>query len=238
MRSFITATVLVLSIGPALPLPAQEPVAPKPQPPTWQVTLAPRFGVFLPDKGMGAGEVQGATLTMTRSPTAGLDIELRTPVRWLSIRAIAETSVGSRLSERAVTTDKCTTVCERTTEETAIGESSVVTLVGDALVRPWSGARLQPFVFSGGGLKRYDITHGNRLLAGGQESAFTFHFGAGLDVPVGPIVLSFEAADYVSLLHAAVRPEIGSIFIDVPAEQTETLKHDYFLTLGVRLFPH
>jgi hypothetical protein len=236
MRSLVTTTFLILSLAPAMPLLAQEPTAPKPR--TWQVTLAPRFGMFLPDKGMGESEAEGATLTMTRSPTAGLDIELRTPVPWLAFRAIAETSVGSRLSERAVTTDRCATACQRITEETPIGESSVVTLVGDALVRPWSTARLQPFLFGGGGLKRYDITHGNRLLAGGQESAFTFHFGGGLDVPFGPIVLSFEAADYVSLLHAAVRPATGSIFIDVPAEEIATLKHDYFLTLGVRLFPH
>jgi hypothetical protein len=237
MRSFITTTVLLLSSALAPPLAAQEPAAPKPS--TWRVTLAPRFGMFLPDKGMGAGEAQGATLTMTRSPTAGLDVELRTPVRWLSMRAIAETSVGSRLSERAVTADAaCSRSCDRITQETAVGESSVVTLVGDALIRPWTDSRFQPFAFGGAGVKRYDITHGNQLLAGGQETALTFHFGGGLDVPVGPIVLSFEAADYVSLLHAAVQPSAGSIFIDVPATETGVLKHDYFLTLGVRLFPH
>jgi hypothetical protein len=236
MRSFITTTALIMSTGFAAPLLAQE--TPAPKPPTWQVTLAPRFGMFLPDKGMGESEVAGATLTMTRSPTAGLDVELRTPVRWLALRAIAETSVGSRLSERAVSEDAgCAGACQRTTEE-AIGESSVVTLVGDALVRPWTDGRFQPFLFGGAGVKRYDVTHGSRMLAGGQESALTFHFGGGLDVPFGPIVLSFEAADYLSLLHAQVRPASGSIFIDLPADETGTLKHDYFFTLGVRLFPH
>jgi hypothetical protein len=240
MRSVITTAVLILTAAGVSPVLAQEP--PQPKPPTWRVTLAPRFGVFMPDKGMGESEAEGSTLTMTASPSAGLDIELRTPARWLSLRAIAETSVGSRLAERGLAADaaSCTAACdERADELTPIGESSVLTLVADALVRPWTEGLFQPFLFSGAGVKRYDLTHANRLLDGGQESAFTFHFGGGLDVPMGPIVLSFEAADYVSLLHAELRPGTGSVFIDTPpSDGSGTPKHDFFLTLGIRLFPY
>jgi hypothetical protein len=108
------------------------------------------------------------------------------------------------------------------------------------MFRPWSDTdgHFQPFAFLGGGLKRYDLTHGNRYLVGGQASAFTLHFGAGIEVPVGPVHLSFEAADYMSLLNTAVQ-STRPIFIapTQPEARDGTLKHDFFLTLGVRLFP-
>lgn len=239
--SFLTSGIQILALTVPLALSAQDTQTSGAA--KWQVTIAPRFGVFLPNRDMGGTEAEAAALTMTSSPTAGLDVELRTPVRWLSVRAIAETSVGSRLAERgAATTDhpgSCTADCDRNLI-TKVGESSVLTLVTDAVVRPGRGARrFQPMVFAGAGIKRYDLTLGNRYVAGGQESAFTFHFGGGLDIPVGPISLSFEAADYVSRLRSTIRPISTSVFVDEPqaARGGGTLKHDFFLTLGVRLFP-
>jgi len=209
--------------------------------PPWQVTIAPRFGVFLPNRDMGAAD--GISVTMTTSPTAGLDVEVRTPVRWLSMRAIAETSVGSRLAERGTSTrnsDGCTDCMRDPDVLTHVGESSVLTLVADAVVRPRvGGGRILPMAFAGAGVKRYDLTNAHRYVVGGQESAFTFHYGAGIDIPVGPIALSLEAADYVSVLGSAVRPVSTSIFIETPPPPPGPgmVKHDFFLTLGVRLFP-
>jgi hypothetical protein len=215
--------------------------APRPAP-TWQVTIAPRFGVFLPNRDMGAAD--GISVTMTTSPTAGLDVEVRTPVRWLSMRAIAETSVGSRLAERGGAPpngDGCTGDCVRDPDAlTNVGESSVLTFVADAVVRPRIGrARILPMAFAGAGVKRYDLTNAHRYVAGGQESAFTFHYGGGIDIPLGPIALSLEAADYVSVLGSAVRPVSTSVFIETPPPPPGPgmVKHDFFLTLGVRLFP-
>ena len=159
------------------------------------------------------------------------------------MRAIAETSVGSRLAERggSVEGDSCTGDCVRDPDAlTHVGESSVLTFVADAVVRPWAGwGRIRPMFFAGGGLKRYDLTNSNRYVAGGQESAFTFHYGGGIDIPLGPIALSVEAADYVSTLHSSVRPVSTSIFIETPPPPPgpAMVKHDFFLTLGVRLFP-
>jgi hypothetical protein len=239
-KSFLSIGIPILMLAMPLSLGAQEP------PPAaragWQVTIAPRFGVFLPNRDMG-GEQDGVALTMTSSPTAGLDVEVRTPVHWLSVRTIAETSVGSRLAERGTPTadpGSCNGDCARDPEAvTPVGESSVLTFVADALVRPrMAWGRLQPMLFAGGGVKRYDLTLANRYVAGGQASAFTFHYGGGVDIPLGPISLSVEAADYVSHLRSTIRPVSTSIFVDAPPPPGEgTVKHDFFLTLGVRLFP-
>ncbi|MGH7505523.1 MAG: hypothetical protein ACRELX_07715 [Longimicrobiales bacterium] len=243
MRSFLVQ-LAVYSTLLCAPTAAQQEKAPVREPYAWRVTVAPRFGVFVPDKGMGDADLGGPALTMTSSPTAGLDVELRTPVRWFSLRALAETSVGSQLAELVpISEASCGTSCGPSeTTELAVGESSVLTFAADAMLRPWHGttSRFQPFGFLGGGLKRYDLTHGNRTLEGGQESAFTLHFGGGIEIPAGPVHLSFEAADYMSVLRTTVRSTTPAIFVDAapgpPAEAT--LKHDFFLTLGVRLFPH
>jgi hypothetical protein len=242
-----TSSVRLVLFSALLAMPAEaqqravEPAAGAAQ--KWRVTLAPRFGVFVPDKGMGSAEVDASSLTMTSSPTAGLEVELRTPVPWFSLRALAETSVGSQLAERSHVDDRsCVVDCsEPATTSLAVGESSVLTVATDAMFRPWyeAAGAFQPFAFLGGGIKRYDLTHGNRYLVGGQESAFTLHFGGGIEIPVGPVHLSFEAADYMSLLSAAVRSATRPIFIAPPQAQRDrgTLKHDFFLTVGVRLFP-
>lgn len=240
-KSFLSIGLAVLLSALPLTLGAQE--SRPPARPGWQVTIAPRFGVFLPNRDMG-GERDGVALTMTSSPTAGLDVEVRTPVQWLSVRTIAETSVGSRLAERssaAADADSCDGACVRDPEAvTPVGESSVLTFVADALVRPRTGwSRLQPMLFAGAGVKRYDLTLANRYVAGGQASAFTFHYGGGVDIPIGPISLSVEAADYVSLLRSTIRPISTSVFVETPPQPAGdgTVKHDFFLTLGVRLFP-
>lgn len=240
MRPSYLSGILALMLLLPLPLSGQQdPPAP---PPRWQVTIAPRFGVFLPNRDMGGAD--GISLTMTTSPTAGLDVEVRTPMRWLSMRAIAETSVGSRLAERGgapTDGDACTGECVHDPDVlTHVGESSVLTFVADAVIRPRvGGGRILPMVFAGAGLKRYDLTNAHRYVAGGQESAFTFHYGGGIDIPLGPIALSLEAADYVSVLHSAVRPVSTSVFIETPPPPPGPgmVKHDFFLTLGVRLFP-
>lgn len=179
------------------------------QAPGVDLTLNPRVGFYVPltDLGDAGGELGTIVSEKSGNLALGLGAELNLGVLPVGLRANIDYATGSEVTPEG------------------IGESterSVFMLAGDVIFRPLPTLILiQPYVFGGGGVRRYDFDTGD-VAALDDASDPMIHLGGGLDLTLGPLALNAELGDYIS-------------WYEVREGADSETQHDLFVTVGLVL---
>jgi hypothetical protein len=183
-----------------------------------RLQLVPRAGVFvsasdLAELATTVGEVRAE---MKGTLGVGLGLEMGLPLSPIGFRAGFDYATNSKLSLKGISSD-----------EDEAG-ATLLAVTGDVVFRPLPRLIVvQPYLVGGAGVKRYsfevsELDVSLEDLFPQDQTDFTVHAGAGVDVSLGPLALRAEVSDYVSRFELA---EGG-------ARKTQ---HDLFATVGLRL---
>jgi hypothetical protein len=183
-----------------------------------RLQLVPRAGIFV--SGGNLAEVSGTLgdveADMKGTLGVGLGLEVGVPLSPIGFRAGFDYATNSKLSLKGISAG----------EDEAGAKLLAVT--GDVVLRPLPRLIVvQPYLVGGAGVKRYDFEL-SELEADAQglfpedQTDFTLHGGAGVDISLGPLALRAEVSDYVSWFE-----------LDEGGERK--MQNDIFATLGLRL---
>lgn len=193
MRSFMSAAIAGACLA-ALAIPAHASAQ--------GLKVNPRVGVYVPLTELG--ELSGETVELNNSLALGLGVEFGVPFLPFNVRANIDYA-----SDASVTTEGL---------DRDAGRTTLLAVVGDAVLRFPRAVLVQPYAFAGGGLKQYAFDT-DRPEEFRDSSDPTVHLGAGLDFGFSGFSLNAEVADYISWYELR-----GG---------DSTLQHDVFLTIGV-----
>lgn len=208
MRNSTTALVLMLAV-------LCTATGAKAQAPGIDLQLIPKIGAYLPANDLGEvpGVVEEIVAETKASLAVGLAAELDFPLSPWNVRANLDYATGSELSFE-----------EGLQEREA--DATILALVGDLVFRPLPRVVVvQPYLLGGAGIKRYDFDTDD--LGGSlgnlfdDQSDFTVHLGAGLDIGLGPVAFMAELSDYIS-------------WFDVDGGNSE-MQNDFFGMVGARV---
>lgn len=200
--------------------------------------IVPALGWITPLNDLGALTRAESTthLRVASSPTAGLGLEWDPTRLPIGLRAHLAYAPSAELTGRVLSGERfCGDSCTKFIYDTkAVGEGSVLLLMGDAIFRAPRVGPLHPFAATGVGVKRYafeespsssaDSVPGDAL---GQTSAhLTLHLAAGIDFDLGPWRVSTEVGDYVSRYSVG-----GNSSVDRGRTRRQ---HDVAATVGLR----
>ncbi len=206
----------------------------------WSLALNPRFGYFVADKPLGALTVDGPNIEMPPAATTGLALEIGTPLKFLSIRTIAETTIFAGLARRSQDGSvSCGANCERTEyrSDPLPNVGSILNLAVGLRVAPspesWP---VRPYAVGGVGLKRYDLGRGQygedpRYSFGGRSAGKALNAGVGFDLRLGQAVFNLEAVNYMSGPSGWRNPQTTRL----SDKAFQTLHHDLFISAGMRV---
>jgi hypothetical protein len=179
------------------------------------VRLNPRIGLYGSLTSLTEIEEAGQTAAaeLGGSLAVGLSVQVDLGLMPIGLRANLDYATGSKI------------FWEEGGFRTEQGEATVLAAAADVLVRVLPRSYIiSPYLFAGGGLKQYDFTlsQESSIEEFRDESDPAFHFGAGVDLGLGPLALNVEVGDYVSWYEpdpvVEARPQ-----------------HDVFATLGLSI---
>lgn len=208
---------------------------------SWTVSVVPRFGFFHADKGMGQlapDRVGSPIVRLQNSPLVGIALELETPVNWLTVRGLAEHTLGADLVRRGL-------VGVDADDGEAPGPGQVLQS-GTSVLNLAIGVRIRPlrsvpiYAITGAGLKRYDFGSGGwtddpRYRFGGRESAFAVHYGLGTEFGFRSARILVEATSFTTGfgVEEARDPDYARSLVQRALH--ERLGHDLSLSVGLRV---
>ena len=79
-----------------------------------------------------------------------------------------------------------------------VGQGSVYAVAGDAVIRPLMRMFVQPYLVLGAGAKFYAVDQVYSADTEIETRRFAGHFGAGLDVMVGPVGIAAEITNFLN----------------------------------------
>ena len=146
------------------------------------------------------------TLRVTRDGTLALGFNVQLGALRGSIAYAGESTVGD----------------DEASGDEALGTSSILVGAADLVIRPFPRILFfQPYGIAGGGLKRFDYSWERDRVSDAfpdDDTDWTLHAGAGVDMALGPLGVMLEVTDYIS------RDDSGGFS-----------QHDAFAMIGVRL---
>ncbi len=153
------------------------------------ISLLPKVGGFAPLSDLQ--DANGGVQELKGSLAIGLAAELKLPVL-PRLRVGFDYATNSELSDSGIG---------------ATGTAPNATLLavtGDLVLRPLNAGPIRPYGLLGAGVKHYDISTDEltdpdlQAIFDHNQSNFTGHLGAGLDVGLGVLGVTVEASDYIS----------------------------------------
>lgn len=208
------------------------------------LSITPKIGWFQPlnsfrDVAPAEGEENPETTRLRHSPAIGITVDLNLPIPIFDLRGGLLYTVGSKLGvSRSTGEVSCGVDCYRTLYRLdPIADASLLALSADLVLRAPRIVWVQPSLYIGAGIERYDFDQ--PALAGPFATAFAedetrraMHFGLGLDFEVGRWKLASEVTNFMSSIQV---PRVGQLQ-DLPTSMpVRELQNNLTITLGLRI---
>jgi hypothetical protein len=144
-----------------------------------QITITPMVGGYVPADDWSQLKTNAETYAQTRQGRRSLGLNLEVGSFRGSIAYASNTAIKDPMRND-------------------IGRGNVYGVAGDVVMRPLMRMVLQPYLVLGAGAKFYSVDEQYSQTTEIESRRFAAHFGAGVDLMVGPVGVAAEITNFLN----------------------------------------